>query len=88
MTHAVEPPEGFVAPSLPRQFVLVDVDGHRLGPFDRDRVIKEPDGAIVFYEEGALPMRLGVVRQYGDVLDLWPAGAMRVVPVSQADDDA
>lgn len=58
-----------------------DPDGGRIGPFAASQAFHEPDGAIVFREDGSLPMRLGVVRQVGDVLHLFPKGELRVVAV-------
>lgn len=79
----------FVDAVLPQRFVLVDAEVREdasnaplFGPFHRNDVIREPDGAIVFHEEGCLPLRFGVVRQEGDVLHLYPNGGLRVVPIA------
>lgn len=83
MNDVPDPPARFLDPSLPEHFVLADRDGHEVGPFDRETLVREPDGAIVFYEDGALPMRLGVTRQDGDVLHLFPSGELRLVTVGR-----
>lgn len=70
----------FIRPELPERFFLIDAGGS-FGPFDRSAIHHEADEAIVFYEDGSLPMRLGVVEQDGDVLHLFPDGQTRVVPV-------
>lgn len=82
-----EPPSRFLNPELPAHFTLEEVDaqgvssaGGSFGPFDRTQVIREPDGAIVFLEDGSLPMRLGVARQDGNLLHLHPGGVLRVRP--------
>ena len=38
---------------------------------------------MVLYEYGSLPVRLGVVRQEGSVLHLYPSGRVRVVTVGE-----
>lgn len=48
-------------------------------------MIREPDGAIVFLEDGSLPMRLGVIHQAGDLLQLHPSGMLRVRPFELRD---
>lgn len=73
-------PVRFVRPSFPPRFELEDEDGGRLGPFDRDDLIEEHDGPVVFYEDGSLPMRLGVLRQEGQMLHLFPGGSLKIVP--------
>jgi hypothetical protein len=78
------PPKSFIRPSLPATCAIEGLTASGtwegwLGPFRREDAHFEADGALVLFEDGALPARFGVVRVEGDVCDLWPRGQVRFV---------
>lgn len=75
-------PEGIFAlvnpaldPADPRD---LEPETEMIGPYDGSRVVYEHDNATVLLSEG-LPMRLGVVKQRGNILTLEGGAEVRIV---------
>lgn len=76
----------FIRPELPDRFTIIDADSptgewrNAIGPLRAVDARFERDNAMIFIEDGCLPLRYGVLEQRGDVLVLHDRSEVRIAP--------